>query len=247
MTVDAPAPKLGRPPRISLDTIIAAASAIARESSLDDITMAGVAGRLSVKRSALNYHVRNRAQLLELVAPLVIDFDLGTDWLDPDQAWQQGLAAFGRELRRVLLLQPRMASYFRMPLANLHSLKQLDALGQAIVDAGFSRTDASRAIRLVAQIAFISVRDQLAYDDGVHPQERELGATLQQLPAEQLPNIRSYLAVLRDHDEDAQFEFDVDCAIAGIEAIRSSPAKIRRNKSASVTTSTTPKRSPRAR
>lgn len=223
----------GRPPRIDRQQIVDAAVEIGREVGLADLSMTSVAHRLGVHRSALNYHVRDRDELVELVATAVLDYDMNEPWQPPEHApWQEWIRAFSAELRRVLLAHSPLAVYFRFPPgAATGGLEQVDRMLGRLAAAGFDDASVSRSFVCVAQMVFMSVRDELmAAQAGTHPQDVELAQALSAGAADELPNLRRFLATGGHSDPDAQFAFNLECLIAGLEtqlAERAAPARRR--------------------
>lgn len=196
-----------------------AAIALSREVGIAGISMTAVARRLGVHRSALNYHVRDRDELVGLVAGAALDLAIADDWAPADEApWQDWVRAFAVELRTTLLENEPLALYFRLPDASASALRHFDRFGGRLYRAGFGTAGAAKAVVFVAQIVFMSVRDALmTRESGQHPQDRELARALgdESVP---LPHLRAFLdAGGRPHPDD-QFDFDLGCAIAGLEA-----------------------------
>src|SRR4051812_22789543 len=73
--VDAAAPRRGRPPRISRAQIVQAARNAGEQPSMADVARA-----LDVAPGALYHHVRDRDELLELVAAQVLEETAFDDW-----------------------------------------------------------------------------------------------------------------------------------------------------------------------
>lgn len=222
MTAPAGAPRrAGRPAKISRDLIVATATEIAREHGLDAVTMVELGQRLNVAPGNLNYHIGDRQQLLDIVAPFVVEFTLDPAWMpDEDADWQVWLRAWAVELRRLLLAQPRMVSFFRAPTHDDHSADQFDRLCGVLFAAGMDATQVSRVTTLIGQLVFISVRDELAATNGIHPQDAEIARSLASNPAA-LPHLRALASAEGHRDPDAQFAFDLDCALAGVTSVLS--------------------------
>ena len=207
----------GRPRQIDRRAIVEAGL----ELGLENLTMRGVAARLGVHPSALNYHVSGRDDLEAAVASAVLELSIGDAWAPPDgAAWRDWVRAFAVELRRILREHTPLANYFRFPTGpGAAGLEQFDSFLQSLYDAGFGEAAVPLITTYVAQVVFMSVRDELmARDTGVHPQDVELKRKLEQVPAGELVHVRRLLRGGGHRDADVQFAFDLECVVAGLEA-----------------------------
>jgi AcrR family transcriptional regulator len=137
--------KPGRPPRISLDDIVAAATAL----GLDGLTMGAVAERLGVTGSAIYYYVGNVEELSALVCDRVaLSYPLpdpaGRPWGEwvVDAAWNQ---------RRMLESMPGMAAHaMRFPSQSPGILDLVERCLVAARASGFDPVEAMWVTRSVA-------------------------------------------------------------------------------------------------
>lgn len=207
----------GRPLQIDRRRIVDAAL----EVGLENLTMRNVAAHLGVHPSALNYHVASREELIDAVAMALVEDALDPAWMPAAKSsWQAWVRAFAVELRRILLEHRPLALYFRFrPGPEAGGLEQFDKFLGRLYEAGFDETDAPLAAHYVSQMVFMSVRDQvMAEESGGHPQDAELRQKLSDVPAGRLPNVRRLLAGGGHGDPDAQFAFNLECVVAGLEA-----------------------------
>jgi AcrR family transcriptional regulator len=182
--------------------------------------MRGVAERLGVHPSALNYHVENREELVDAVATSIMEWAIQSPWAPADDTdWRQWVRAFAGELRNILLSHNELALYFRfMPGSGAGGLDQFDRFLGSLFAAGFDEHHVALATTYIAQVVFMSVRDELmARRPGRHPQDLELERTLDTVPSSELQNVRRLLAGGGHGDPVRQFAFDLDCVIAGLE------------------------------
>lgn len=98
-------PRLGRPARLDLDRIVAAASAM----DLDTLTMQAVAERLGVATSALYRWVDGREGLLDLVSSRMAD-RITPDEPPTAETWRAWLLDLARSVRREFGSIPGFAS-----------------------------------------------------------------------------------------------------------------------------------------
>ncbi|HEX6487364.1 MAG TPA: TetR/AcrR family transcriptional regulator C-terminal domain-containing protein [Candidatus Dormibacteraeota bacterium] len=205
----------GRPRVIDRERIVAAAL----EVGLENLTMRRVAEHLGVDPSALHYHVPNRDALLEAVASTVLEVAIDDRWTPPDDAsWQEWVRAFAIELRRILRVHTPLALYFRFPTGpGAGGLEQFDRFLGSLYRAGFPEPVVAMATTYIAQMVFMSVRDEVLAAEGGHPQDIEFARKLDEVPAPELGNIRRLLAAGGHGDADAQFAFNVDCVVLALE------------------------------
>jgi AcrR family transcriptional regulator len=206
----------GRPRQIDRQRIVEAAL----ELGLENLTMRRVAAHLGVHPSALNYHVSSREALLEAVAEAVLEIAMDDAWTPSDDApWQQWVRAFATELRRILRAHTPLASYFRFPTGpGAGGLEQFDRFLSSLFRAGFDEPTVAFATTFLAQVVFMSVRDEMMASGGRHPQDVEFARNLEQVPPEQLRGIRRLLAGGGHPRADEQFSFNLECVVIALEA-----------------------------
>ena len=207
-------PKRGRPPSFSREELIAAA----RRLGPDNIGLQSVAEELGVARTSLYWHVRDQAELGELVLATIVDDSSIGDWTPDDGApWDQWLDAYARTLRRTMLAAGGWVRYgTSRTLYSHHSLRSADRLLAALVDAGFSIEEACRAFGFVTEIVYANVR--AASGRPVAPARNAFLAEMQSFDVEDLPYLREAVELREKTTPDMQFEYDLACALAGIAA-----------------------------
>jgi TetR/AcrR family transcriptional regulator, tetracycline repressor protein len=89
---------------ITQDDIVAAAVTLLDEGGLAGFTLRRLAERLDIRAPTLYWHVRNKRELLDLVADAIVGEALA-EWQEPrpGQPWWDWLAGRSRALRVVLL------------------------------------------------------------------------------------------------------------------------------------------------
>lgn len=132
----------GRPPRsasgptgLSRDQVVVEALNVLRADGLPGLTTRRVATRLNVMSPALYWHVRNKNELLQLVADAICaEMEL------PRKEWsfRERLATIANEYRRVLMAYRDGARLFAEQLpVGPHRLKLYDAAVETFLDAKF--------------------------------------------------------------------------------------------------------------
>ena len=89
---------------VTRDDIVAAGLALLDEGGLEGLTLRRLAGRLGIRAPTLYWHVRDKRELLDLMASAILDEALA-DWREPHpgQPWWDWLAGRARALRAGLL------------------------------------------------------------------------------------------------------------------------------------------------
>jgi len=150
-------PKHGRPPKVSRDAVVAAATALADESGLDAVTIRGVAARLGVAPMTLYGHVANAEELVDLVVGATIASAVSAAVKDRSVRHLGGrdtLIAFGRGLRELLLEHPAvLAAYRRGPIQDQVGLSVTEHVMAALVADGLS--DEAAVEHYAAVYAFV--------------------------------------------------------------------------------------------
>src|SRR2546428_7080989 len=82
---------------LTRDRLVGAALALVNDDGLDALSMRALADRLDVKAASLYWHVRDRRELLELVAESILD---GVMRPRRGAGWRQGVVAIGEALRQ---------------------------------------------------------------------------------------------------------------------------------------------------
>jgi TetR/AcrR family transcriptional regulator, tetracycline repressor protein len=139
---------------VTRDEIVAAALDLLDEAGLDGLTLRRLADRLGIRAPTLYWHVRDKRELLDLMADAIGD-DALADWREPQprQPWWDWLGGRARALRAALLAHRDGALVLAGNRPGRRSLpgieRQLEALGRA----GFKPPEA--LLTLTALNAFV--------------------------------------------------------------------------------------------
>ena len=130
------------------EQIIGAALEIADERGLEAVTMRAVAARLGVTAMALYPHVRSKGDLLDgLVGRLLAEMSR------PDRAkpWPDRLRELARSAREAAHRHPAVVPLlFARPAVTPEAILTVDAIYQALLDAGVPDGDVARIERLLS-------------------------------------------------------------------------------------------------
>ena len=206
----------GRPARISREQIVRAARAAG-----DDVRMTDLARALDVAPAALYHHVRDRDELMQLVAAQVLDETAFDNWAPRANAkWQTWLRRYAEAFRAAMLANAAMLRYVRLTtVATAGRLDQVDRLVGVLRAAGLRYADIANAIGHVNLVVVGEAWERAVADpaSGDEPQLTEFDAAVAARPADELPNLRPLASAAGRPDADARFRFAVDCLIAGLE------------------------------
>ncbi|MEY2229060.1 MULTISPECIES: TetR/AcrR family transcriptional regulator [Streptomyces] len=217
-------PRAPRRQSLSVDRIVSVAVGIADAEGLEALSMRRLAADLGSGTTSLYRHVAGRDELLDLM----VDAVRGEHPAQPPTGdWRADLGGVARLMRADLLRHPWLGSALMSRLAlGPNSLRRVDF---ALAAAGSLTADASLAITLIRSLHHYvlgAVADQLAEQDA----QRRTGLTEEQWRASVGPYVRDIVnsgvyphfsrSVIEaeDLDADRQFEFGLDCLLAGIAA-----------------------------
>jgi AcrR family transcriptional regulator len=125
------------------ERVIRVALELLDEVGLDELSMRSLAQRLGVTAASLYWYVRNKQELLELLADvLYAEMPLP----DPGGHWRKELEELARSSRRIMLSHRDAARVLvaALPMGP-HLLRRIDALLAVLLRAGFQPPDAADA------------------------------------------------------------------------------------------------------
>jgi TetR/AcrR family tetracycline transcriptional repressor len=174
---------------LSRERVVEAALAVIDRAGIQGCSMRAVAGELGVEAMSLYHHVPG-----------------GKDEMLDD--WREDMGAFARAYRSALTTHPNLVALIaaRPSVAYRSSTVLVGNLFDAMEDAGFSRQDALRAVRVVSRwtIGF-TLGEASAVEDGESAQEFD-----EPLLVEVFTDIA--------RGEDDVFEFGLEALLDGLEA-----------------------------
>ena len=205
----------GRPAKISREHIVAAARSVASRN----LTMQAVADALGVSRKALHYYVGDRQGLLSLVVADRFESELTRVELPAHDDWQSVLRSYAHAFRDGLIQVGVALDH--TPLRGAGAAAAL-TLAERVIDvllkAGFDPDDARKGLTALANIAQSSAQSAVQISAGRQDYGAETLAALQEADGAQYPSLRRVLAGVPSSATD-QFEFELNLAISGLEAI----------------------------
>jgi AcrR family transcriptional regulator len=194
------------------------------EVGLDSLTMRRLADRLGVQSPSLYWHVRDKDELLSLIADAIC---AEIEPPDPHQPWISQLAAMAWEYRRVLRGHRDAALVLaNTPPVGPNRLRLAERMLAVLVNAGFTPAVAALAGRLLTDFATNAIieeeRDQaMAAASGAGG----IGDWSSLLSAEEYPTLVALASDLTHADPEARFRFGLEILVAGLLA-RAAPMPV---------------------
>ena len=139
---------------LTRDRLVAAAIELIHQDGLDSLSMRSLADRLQVKAASLYWHVRDRRELLELLAESILE---GLPRVRRGPGWRETILAGAESLRRRLAAQQDAT---RILLEVPESLEQSAVFAEIraqLVAAGL-RADEAREVALMVLASVLSTR-----------------------------------------------------------------------------------------
>ncbi|WP_037465583.1 TetR/AcrR family transcriptional regulator C-terminal domain-containing protein [Shimazuella kribbensis] len=207
---------------LSQDRIVEAALQLLLQMSLKELSMRKIANKLEVKAAALYYHVKNKEELLQLLADK-ISIQMGEEWLDKSLSWQNQLIAWSNAFRNALKTYPSAVEIFTASIAaSYHRLLQIEWLYGVLAEAGF----ADRQIPWVSSIlknhvvGFVAeeFRIKKLTNETEGQEDDAITTFFETLPKNQFPHLVRLAMDITKPDWDEEFHFGVGVLLDGLTA-----------------------------
>ena len=183
--------------------------------------MQAVADALGVDPKAINYHVGDRAGLQELVVLDVFEQQLGRLDLSATD-WHTVVHTYAVAVRDATVELGVLALIAHLPGAAAYgALARVEAVLQALVDAGCEPAEAGAVVTLVTETAFSAgVAGVRADHHRLHPDLPAVADAVNGAAAEDFPVLRQVVAAGQQGDgETDQLEYNLALILAGLEHI----------------------------
>lgn len=215
-----------RPKRQRLDRpqVVHAAISLLDEVGLDDLTMRRLAQKLGVKAASLYRHVRDKDELLVLLAD---EISGQIPIIEPRGSWKEQAVEMAHNVRRGLRAHRDGARLLASTAPfGPRRLAHIEAVLRTLRAAGLSNKDAARVAYHINNYVTEFVADEGRFAQ----QAAALGTTNRKmladarkyfasLPKDQFPNIVELSGDLAEFDSDALFQFGVDIWLQAIEQL----------------------------
>jgi TetR/AcrR family tetracycline transcriptional repressor len=217
-----------RPKRRPLDQpqVVRAALALLDAEGLDALTMRRLSERLGIKAASLYRHVRNKDELLQLLA----DEISGEIPAAPSTGtWQEQLRVVARNVRKGLLAHRDAARLLAITAPfGPRRLQHIESLLRILRSAGLSGRNAARAGYHLNNVVteFVADESRFASMAGVTASSRrkmyaQVRRLFKSLPADQYPVLVELADDLSEDDPDGLFEFGIDLWLRGLAKLSS--------------------------
>lgn len=208
----------GRQPRLSRDTILELALAVADAEGIDAVSVRRLARELGVTPMALYWHFDDKSALLHGLADRLLgELDLTVDENAP---WPHQLRDFVISLSAVLRAHPSAAALIgSLPdTASENALRAIEVALDILRRAGFSPEEATHITRQIVRTTTSMVIVEL--DTAPNFDKPEIGteAALRSLPPERFPRVIEAAGPLSAPEDPASFyDLVIELIVAGIE------------------------------
>ncbi|RJQ82631.1 TetR family transcriptional regulator [Pseudonocardiaceae bacterium YIM PH 21723] len=209
------------------EAVARASLSLLDEVGLDGLSLRNIAADLGVQAPAIYWHVKNKQELLDLMAEMILADHLGgLQALGPDDSWADWVTNLARSIRTAMLRSRDGARVVSSSYGTgATALRVVDALLHALREAGFPLPDAARGADAVLNYVLgFTLNEQLATPQpitggGSDPEQlRELFA------AEQHPSLSRALWLFADPDTDARFDHGLRLLLTGMRLARMTQA-----------------------
>jgi TetR/AcrR family tetracycline transcriptional repressor len=148
---------------VNREQIVIVALDLLDENGLAGLTLRELAGRLGIRAPTLYWHVRDKRELLDLLAAAILDEALAA-WREPQpgQPWWEWLAARARVMRAALLAHRDSAMVVSGNRPTESSLPGIERQLRALAAAGFAPQDGLLALLTLSAYVIGGVLDQQA-------------------------------------------------------------------------------------
>jgi TetR/AcrR family tetracycline transcriptional repressor len=208
-------PRVGRPPRLTRNQVVAAARGIAAQQGTEGLTMRRLADALGVMPNALYTYFPDKAAILDAV----LDDLLGdVERPRPRATWRHALVSLMSSYRRLLLTQPGLiAVTVSRPMVGPNALRLREDMLTLLRRGGLGDAEAVSAfLALFAYttgfVAFETARTPGKRDAQQRAEARQLYGAL---PDEDFPSTRALAGLLTKRPGDPEFTRGLHGVIAG--------------------------------
>jgi TetR/AcrR family tetracycline transcriptional repressor len=210
-------------PALDQSQIVQAALGLLDEVGFDGLTMRNLAKKLGVQAASLYWHVRNKQDLLSLVAE-----EICAPMHEPDRTlpWQKQLEAMANEYRQVLLVHRDAARVLASSggPSGPRRLRMTEIGLRTLLDAGFSHRDAAYAGFLLNDFVIMCVLEETQYANAETEGASEDSSSgvqswIESLPPNEYPSVVALADYLTEPDGDERFRFGVELLRNGLETL----------------------------
>jgi TetR/AcrR family tetracycline transcriptional repressor len=213
---------------LSRERVLDAAVELAEREGLAGLSMRALAARLGVEAMSLYNHVANKGDILDGMASRVFE---SIPLPDPDLPWDERVRLLTTAAYKTFGAHPVVVRALASQQANprsMGSLRVIDAMLGALLDAGLTEQDAVRRYRGLLGLVFGSVL--VDSTDPGFVSERSESITdwfNRHVTVDALPSLHRTLPALTSLGCRIEFAHELDLLIDGLRATASSPTRER--------------------
>jgi TetR/AcrR family transcriptional regulator, tetracycline repressor protein len=203
---------------LTQEQVVKRAVELMAEAGLEALTLRRLATELGVSAPTLYWHVRNKRQLLDLMAEALVSRAARSPSPAPGQPWWEWLAERARLQWRALTSQRDAALVVAGNRPTDAALPEIEQVVASLVAAGFPPDEALRAIMSIGNYVIGCAVEHQA--EAARQPDPERDARLLER-AEELPNLRAAMAGLERPGPaagEAGFEHGLALLIGGVRA-----------------------------
>ncbi len=216
-----PAPKR---PVVTREHLVREALALLDEVGFDGLTMRRLAERLGVQAASLYNHVRDKDELLTLLADAICG-EIRDSSSASGQPWRKQLEALGWDYRRVLLAHRDAARVLvATPPMGPRRMRLIEQVLAVLRRAGFSDEDVADAASvfntLITGFVLDETRAFISADLPEVPADEMRGQVerwFKSLPPERFPTVVALADQLLENNMDRPFELGLGLLLDGLE------------------------------
>jgi TetR/AcrR family tetracycline transcriptional repressor len=209
--------------KITREHIVASALRVLDEEGFDGVTMRRLADELGIKAASLYNHVRDKDELLGLMAD-AISAELPT--FDHAKPWREQAEEMAKAIRRVLKKHRDGARVMAAtPPAGPNRLRAIEQLLEALTKAGFPRSTVPDVAFLMSSFIIGFVLDETMGQPGdaasARRRQKEALRWMKSLPPAEFPHLVSLAGELVGSQADRRFELGIRALLDGFDRLRS--------------------------
>ncbi len=209
---------------IDKDKIVKAALHQLNHEGIDGLSMRRLADLLGIRAASLYWHVKNKAELLQLIAD---SFMKEITYPKSSLSWQEQLFTIAHQYRRILLTYRDSAQIMAdTPPFTPHRLRVIEYIYRLYEKSGLSEEDIPLAAALYNNFVVSFVMDEvriMKQINAVRTNESTFSIEipqdmLQGIPVKEFPLFSKLTFASKSLDMDQQFNFGLQVLIEGLKA-----------------------------
>ena len=203
---------------LTQEQVVTRAVDLMAETGLEALTLRRLATELGVSAPTLYWHVRNKRELLDLMAEALVARSGRTTSPAPGQPWWEWLAERARLQFQALISHRDAALVVAGNRPTEASLPDVEEVLASLVAVGFAAPEALRVLLTIGNYV-IGCAVEFQAEAAREPDPERDARLLRELrEAEDLPNLQAAMPGLASSDPGASFEHGLGLLIAGIRA-----------------------------